>query len=227
MKNDTNNNSAEVLRDKKAREEKMRAYLQEKKGLLKLFLILFGAIALLSLITLLLTLLTDVVYVHNTAMTEDGGREVSVGGIAFLQALFTGNFTSASYDDIAVPFYMYAKDYCSPAAIMTLFSVILLGLTLILSLLGILFAVKKQNYSFSLLSTVFAALSFILNIVLLSIALSMKNGNILSTYCGGNPACSIRSDMVWCLILSLLMLGCGVYATVRFLQLKKKRRQIS
>lgn len=223
--NDTiKNTSAASLQEKRAREERKRAFESEKQGLKTLFLILFGAVALLSLITLLLTLFTDVVFVHNTDMTENGGREVTVSGVAFLKALFSGNYSSPDFDNLAVPFYLYAKDYCQPAAILTLFTVVALVLTLILSGLGILFTAVKREYAFSLLAAVFSALSAILTIALYAVALSMKNGDILATYCGGNPACSIRSDVIWGVILSVLMLAGSLYAAIRYLKLRSIKR---
>lgn len=229
MANEKNNKVQQANKQQRAAQaERRRRYEDEKQSAFLIFLIVFAATAVLALVGLIVTLATDAVYVHNTSMTEDGGREVAVGGAAFLKALFTGNFSSADagYDDIAVPFYYYAKDWCQPVAILTLLTVVFSALTLALSAVAAVFAIWKKEYLFtcftllsSLFMTVFAIAAF-------AMALGMSGSQILPVYCQGNPACSIQSDAIGTVIVSVLALGGNLFAFFKFMLLEKQRKAI-
>ena len=219
-------NKATQRQQNAARQERIRRYNAEKADALKIFASVFGATLLIAIITLIVTLCSHVVYVHNTAMTENGGQEVWVRGSAFLKALFSGTYTSADagYDNLAVPFYYYAKAYCQPAALLTLFSVVSAVLTIFSAALSLVMAIWKKEYLFTFLTLVFSVLTTVLIFVLFGIALSMANGDILTTYCNNNPACSIRSDVIWGAILSLLTVAANIFAVIKFVQIEKVRK---
>ncbi len=221
-------NKAQLRQQRQKQEENKRKYEEASGKALKIFLIIFGLTALLSLVTLILMLVTDAVYIHNTGMTENGGREVAVGGAAFLKALFTGTYTSVEpgYDDLASPFYYYAEAWCVPAAIFALICLIAIVLTLVASGVALLLAFRKKEFRWTILPLVASALCTVLCIVFYAICLSMSGSQILPIYCSGNPACSIQSDLLWCVLLSVVMLAGNVFALTKYLSLEKQRKAI-
>ena len=203
-----------------AKQERIRRYNAEKADALKIFAIIFGATLLIAIITLIVTLCADVVYVH----LDGYGKEVVVSGTAFLKALFSGNYSSADYDNLAMPFYYYAKAWCQPAAVFTLLTVIMTVLTILVAAGALVYSILKKDYTFSWFSLIATSLAFIVTVVTFAIALSMKNGTILSQYCGGNPKCTIESDLIWCVILSLLTVAANIFAVIKFVRIEKVRK---
>lgn len=226
--NTANNQNKQLTQQQKqaqaARAERKRTYELEKQGAFKVFAIVIGALLTLSLTCLIITLTAKAVYVY----AEGSGTEVSVSGSAFLKALFTNNYTSANagYDDLAVPFYYYAAKWCQPAAIYTLLTFLSELIALLLLGLALAFAIWKKEYVLVLFPILFEVLTVVFASLLFKTCLDMKNGAILSTYCGGNPLCSIRSDVIPAAILSVIMLGLNVFAVVKYMFLQKKRKAI-
>lgn len=207
-------------------EEKKRLYEEKKAQSVKLFSILFGAAAILSAVALILALTLDAVYIHNTGLRENGGREVAVSGAAFLKALFTGNFSSpdAGYDDLAVPFHYYAGAWCTPAAVFVLLFVLFAAMTLLLSGLGLFAVLKKRDFRLCLFTLGASALSLLSSTALYAICLSMKNSRILPIYCSGNPACSIQSDLLFCVLLFAAVFAVNLFAFLKYLSLERARK---
>lgn len=229
MANNQNQNKQLTQQQKQelaARAERRRAYEQEKQGAFKTFIIVIGALLALALTTFIVTLTTHAVYVYNSA---DGGfQEVFVRGSAFLKALFTNNYTSAEsgYDDLGVPFYVYAAKWCQPAAIYTLLTFLSELIALLLLGLTLAFAIWKKDFVFILFPVLFEVLTLVFASLLFKTCLDMKNGSILSTYCSGNPLCSIRSDAIAAAVLAGIMLVLNIFGVVRYMLLQKKRKAI-
>lgn len=213
-----------LRRAEQAREENRQKYEAARSKQRPLVVGIFLGAALIALITLIVTLTADVVYIHNTGMTEDGGREVTVGGMALLRALFSNNFSSAEYDNLAVPFYYYAPAWCTPLAAFTLLAVIAGVLSLVLSAAALIQAAAKREYAFSWFALIGTGLSFLMTCIAFFTALSMSGSQILPVYCGGNPQCSIQSDLVWCFLLGIVALGGCIFALVAFRKMDKLHR---
>ncbi len=221
-----NQSKAEIRRQRMLQEENRRKYEKANASACKIFIAIFGGTLLFALVSLIIMLATDTVFIHNSGMTENGGREVSVSGAAFLKALFTNNYSSsaAGYDDIAVPFYYYAKNLCLPAAVFTLVTLAAQILAVAFSGFALFAAIRKKDYRFSLLTLGASAITAIFSVALYAICISMSGSKILPVYCNGNPACSIQSDMIWGVLLSLVMLAGNIYAVIRFAKLKKMEK---
>lgn len=217
---------AQVRRQEALLAERRRQYESEKRGQTVFFAAILGATALVAVIVLVVTLCADVVFIHNTGMTENGGREVAVRGSALLRALFTGTYTSADagYDNLAVPFYYYAQAWCRPLAILTFLAAVGSALAVLMAAAAAVFAARKREFVLTWFSLAGAVLTWILVTAALAVALSMQGSRILPVYCSGNPACSIQSDLVWCFGLCLLAVVANLVAIVRFIKLEKLRK---
>lgn len=238
---DSNRNTkltAAQRQERLARDERKREYDAAKLDARKIFLIVFGATALVALVALLVTLLTNVVYINNKSMAKTSENaatwpmEVWVGGSRFLEALFSGNWTGKIGPDGTVlgsdnlpAYYYWAKDLCNTAGILTLLSVIALGLTLLVSVIAAVFAFVKKEYVFSYFSLACSVLSFVLLLVLYIVAAQIFDVMFVK-YCGENPACTMGSDVLWPFLLSVLMLGGNIFSVVMFAKLEKKRKAI-
>lgn len=223
------NKSKAQLRQERARqEENAKKFKAASEKTLRSLLIVFGATALLAVVALIVMLATDAVYIHNTSMTENGGREVAVSGAAFLKALFTGNYTSADpgYDDISMPFYYYAQAWCAPAAIFAFLCLITIILTLAASAAALVFALMKKQLKGAIFPLGASALLVVISIAFFAICVSMSGSQILPVYCGGNPACSIQSDLIWCILLAVLALAGNIFAFIKYLSLQKQRKAL-
>ncbi len=214
---------AQQRRRELAREENRKKYEEARAKKHPFFLAVFAATAAIAVIALIVALSADVVYIHNSGMTDNGGREVTVGGIALLRALFSDNFTSAEYDNLAVPFYYYAQAWCRPLAVFAFLAVLAAALSAVVSVVALVSAGKKE-YLLSWFSLIGTALSFLMTAATFIIAVSMSGSQILPVYCSGNPQCSIRSDLVWCFVLGLAALAGNLFAVIAFQKLEKLRK---
>ena len=147
------------------------------------------------------------VYIFNT--TQGVGVEVGCNGFNFLIATLTGKFSSTSkvYGDLAVPFYYYAAKYCKTLGVVTLISIVCLILSIGFSVAA--YFTKKQELSIG---------SVVLLIVCFTVALSMKDSDILPVYCSGNPRCSIESLAILPAIVVCGMLAVQCVAAIKYLK---------
>lgn len=225
-----------MQRQQNAAKEKRRAEYENKhKKLYPIFLTIFGVTLAVALVTLIVTLCADVVFVGNPDVKAPkagevgkAGREVWVSGSAFLKALFTGTYTSAAsgYDNLAVPFYYDAQKYCKPAAVFTFITVLASAAAIVATAVVLVRSILKKEVKLSWLSLGASALNFLTVVITFAIAISMKNGTILSRYCGGNPRCTIESDLAACLVLSALMFAANIVALILQFKLEKQRKEI-
>ena len=223
------NKSKAQLRQERVRQAENRKKYEAASGkVLKSLLIIFGATALIAVVALIVMLTTDAVYVHNTTMTENGGREVAVSGAAFLKVFFTEDYTSPdpAYDDLFHPFYTFAQAWCKPAAIFAFICLIAIILTLAASVLALVFALRKKEFKWTILSLGASALLTVVSIAFFAICVSMSGSQILPVYCSGNPACSIQSDLIWCMLLAVLTLAGNIFAFIKYLSLDKQRKKL-
>lgn len=154
------------------------------------------------------------VYIFNT--TRGVGVEVGCNGFNFLIATLTGKFSSTSkvYGDLAVPFYYYAAKYCKTLGVVTLISIVCLILSIGFSVAA--YFTKKQELSIGSVVTSLGAV--VLLIVCFTVALSMKDSDILPVYCSGNPRCSIESLAILPAIVVCGMLAVQCVAAIKYLK---------
>lgn len=145
--------------------------------------------------------------------TDIAGSEVSVNGWACVASFVTGHYDSPGgiYGDMAVPFYYYAAAYCERLALYTLLSLIAVVAALAVQAV----ATVQKRYPLHLAAAVLGAVSAALLALCFATALSMSGSDILPIYCGGNPACSIRS---FAILPAALMLGLAVLDAVVFVR---------
>lgn len=185
---------------------------------------IFYYIALGISVLLLLTYFFKWVYVYNDGSTTPytALTEVKVNGWSFFAAAISGSYTQpdAIFGDIAVPFYMYAQSYVETLGVLTIVSIILILAVIAVQIVALV--TKKHVLSWAAI-----ALEVLLFIVLLAsyiVALMMKNGQILSVYCGGNTACSIRSLIIIPLIVSVALLAVNIVAVAKYYSARKYLR---
>lgn len=177
--------------------------------------------AIILALTVILCYFLNWVYVYNTGY----GIEVKASGFSFIIATLSGKFYSTDkiYGDLAIPFYYYAKESCEILGILSLVSLILIIVTVLI--LIIIKITKFQMITF--ISILLSLCSSILLVACFVSALEMKNGQILSVYCGGNPKCYIGSLAILASVVSFIGLITQLKAFLKFLSIystyKKKR----
>lgn len=199
---------------KRLEEEKQKAYNKQVEKFP-----IYNIVIIVALAVLFLTYFFNWVYVYNTSF----GTEVKVSGWSFFVACITGEFTSANkiYGDLAMPFYYDAKSYCLELAPLTVVAIALTTATLIVVILALI--TKKNNLS--IIAVLTSLSNFVVLIVCFSIALSMKDGTILSRYCSNNPACSIRSLAIIPAILSILITAFSGYMSFKLIKARIKLKK--
>lgn len=191
-------------REKRMREDLLAKYKNSRKNNLSLYV---WAIAV--LVAAILCYLLNWVYVDNS----DFGIEVKASGLSFIAAALTGKYssTSAIYGDLAVPFYYYGAESCKTLGALTLAAIALNFASA--AVLIVTRATKLQELS--IISVLTTIASCVLLFAAFVVALNMKNDKILSTYCGGNPKCSIGS---FALVAALVT---GIAAAMQIISLTK------
>ena len=164
-----------------------------------------------SLVLLLLLLFVNFADVYNT--TEGVGVEVKVSGWSFIMSALTGQYESpnAIYGDLAMPFYYDAAQWCETVATFALLSLVVILFNIAVQII----AVVKKMYVLNVASAILSVVTAVLLIVCFAEGLAMKDGTILSRYCSGNPACSIRSYAIVPAIFSLGGCVLSVFTTVK------------
>lgn len=144
----------------------------------------------LCVVTLLLFFVTFV-EIYNVKF----GVEAKVNGWGFFLAAITGNYSSpdSRYQDLSMPFYYYAKSWCNTVGTLMIVAVIIIGVIMVLE--GIV--VIKNKHVLTFVSTFLSLCCTVIIFAAFLVALDMKNAQILSVFCVGNPDCSIRSSAIW------------------------------
>lgn len=160
----------------------------------------------------------DFAQVYNS----NSGVEVNVSGFSFLIAALTGNFESAStiYGDIAVPFYYYAEDL---SLILGAFSLMAMIVALALIALQI-WAIVKPHKRLNILSIIVSIALVILLFACFAVGIAMNESKIISVYCSGNTACSIRSYAVIAAVVAVIIVVAEIYNAVRYSDVKDMHR---
>ena len=147
------------------------------------------------------------------------GPEHYVTGWEWIVACLSDGYTSPNIarGSLSNLFYYFAKEWCEPLAIVTLFS----ALVLIINLAVQVITVVKKMHVLNAMSALLSLLAVILLIVCYAKGLDMKNARILSDFCQNNPLCSIKSYAIIPAILSIGSCAVSVYATVMHLRASK------
>ena len=196
-------------REKRRYEDLKRAREEQYKHALSRLSPLLLSVFLLSILLLAL-FFCDLSYIHNT----DVGREVSVSVWSYALATVSGSFSSpaAVFGDIAVPFYYYAETGTVLTGILSLVLVIAALALAVLSAVVFL----RRKYDLLPLLLFAAGVTVLLLVGSLISSLALNGSQILPVYCGGNPACSIRSDAHFPLIAALAVLSVAIVAAVKY-----------
>ncbi len=210
---------SEAARQQKAQAAAQAAQVREQTRKYNTTLIKlkpFAAIAVAILVAVLLLFFVNWAYVYNTDIP---GTEVSFSGWSAAVSGITRDFmsTSSIYGDLAVPFYYYAQSYCTRLSTLTLIALLVIVVTLVLQIV----AFVKKNYNMNLIAAVTGLVCAVLLFICNQTALSMKNGDILTIYCQGNPACSIRSMAFVPAIFMLVAVAVNVFICIRVMQARK------
>ena len=192
-------------------DEKKKKYDAANRRL-RIFPLISLALAALTLVFMLV----DWAAVNNS----QSGIEVRVTGFNCVAAGLTGNYTSTAsvFGDIAVPFNYYAASYLRPLAAL---SVAVMFVVIAHILVEIFASITNKQGAFHILSIVFCAVQFALFIACYAAALAMKDSEILSGYCNGNPACSIISQAILPALFSLFALASPIFGIVMSRRVKK------
>ena len=207
-----NKKRKEEIRASYQRKAKEQQYEQATKHLF-----VFPWIALGVSVLVLLLMFVTFADVYNSAAGV--GVEVKVSGWSFVMAGLTGNFTSPEsiYGDMAMPFYYYAGQWCESVATFALLSVIAVIINVVVQIIA---GIKKLHI-LNCISAVLSVIVTILLIVCYAQGLAMKNGSILSIYCGGNPLCSIRSFAIFPALISVGGAVVSTIATAEYMKASK------
>lgn len=163
----------------------------------------------------LLLFFVDFAEVYNTGY----GVEVRVSGWSFFVAGFTGEYSSGDsiYGDLAVPFYYYAKSWCKGVGALAIIAVFITFILVALETVIVL----TRKHSLTYIAVALGFIDAIFLLVTFIVALSMKNGRILSVYCGGNPSCSIRSLAILPFLAALAYTALGGVIGVKLILARK------
>lgn len=175
----------------------------------------FGLIAAGVAVLALLLCFCSFIYIYNTAVGV--GVEIKVSGWKFLSCFLVGDYDAAD-SDMQV-FYYYAADFMKFASACTFFAIVLAVITAFLSAFSAINAkpalgIAAAGCSFA--SGVLLIVAFVLCIC------EPCAAPIIATYCGGNPACSVKSLAVLPAIAAFLACAVSVYQSVRFIKIKKE-----
>ena len=179
----------------------------------------FPLIILLITVVILLLMLTDWAAVYNTSIA---GNEVRISGFNCVSAGLSGNYTSeneATFGNMAMPFNYYAKTFLRTLCALTVavFFVVIAHM-----LIEVFATITNKQGAFNILAIVFTVAEAALFIACYAVAISMKNAEILSGYCQGNPACSIQSQSIIPAVFAILSLAVPILAMIGEHKIKKE-----
>lgn len=156
----------------------------------------------------------DFAQVYNSS----SGVEVNVSGFSFAIAALTGKFDSASaiYGDISVPFYYYAEDMSLILGVFALIALIAAVAVIAMQT----WAIIKPHKRLNILSIIVSVALAILLIACFVVGLAMNDSNIISVYCSGNTACSIRSYAIVAAVVAVILAAAEICIAVKHSDLK-------
>ena len=164
----------------------------------------FPLITLVITVILLLLMLADWAAVYNTTIA---GNEVRISGFNCVSAGLSGNYSSenqATFGDMAMPFNYYAGTFLRTLCAL---SVAVLFVVIVHLLIEVFATITNKQGAFNIIAIIFTVAEAALFIACYAVAISMKNAEILSGYCQGNPACSIQSQAIIPAVFAILSLA--------------------
>lgn len=191
--------------------EKEKTYKAKVKNLR-----LFPLLGLVMALVVLLLFFVSWSYIYNSDPTI--GVEEKISGFNCFTAGISGNYSgTASVLGSMDIFNYYAGAYTVKIGTVTVVAFFLLLAEIAAFIVG---AIKNKGL-FSYVALALGAAVVALLFVCYSIGLSMKDAEILSGFCQGNPKCSIRSEAILPALLSLFSLVIPVVEIIRRALLKK------
>jgi len=178
---------------------------------------IFSLLALVMALVVMLLFFLNWTYIYNT---EYGVEDPIITGFNCLAAGVSGNYTGTNkaIGNMAHPYYSQAQSYALTLSHLTVAAFFILLASIAAFALA---AVRNKGY-FTKAGFLLSLAVTVLLFISYSVALSMKHGEILSTYCQGNPKCSIRSEIILPALLSLFSLALPVTEIIRRALLKKQ-----
>ena len=206
-----NRKTSEEIRKASEQQQKERKYASAMKTQRPLTLIALGL-----MVMALLFYFVTWADVYNTAIP---GPEVGFNGWNSALMAITRDYMSfdSIYGDLAVPFYYYATSYVESLTLYTLISLI----GAVVAIVVLIVAAAKKLYQLHGVAMVLSVVSTVCLFMTFGTALSMSNADILSIYCGGNPACSIRSFAIEPALMMLCVAVVEVIAFVKYMQARQ------
>lgn len=175
-------------------------------------LFIFPCIALGLVVIALVSFFANFVEIYASGV----GVEQSVSGWSFIAAFLSNGYTSPSIGTgaLANVFYVWAKDWCAPLATVTFIA----ALILVVNLAAQIVAIVKKMHVLNAVSTVLGLVAVVVLIICYAKGLDMKNAEILSGFCKGNPICSIKSYAIVPAILTIGATAVNAFASVKYFQ---------
>lgn len=198
--------AAEARRRREEHEERYRLACAKRRPVA----LALTAGALVVSIVMVLLFAAKGFYIHNTDVA--GGVEISVSGFQAMGALLSGAFESVDYGDIPY-FYYWAGTETRLSAVFILISFLVAAAAAVVAAICFLFTLRNRDAGLIRVSVLCHALCILLFIAA-NIVISLLNGPIISGYCSGNPACSVRTDLIWNVLLALVALAASIAAAV-------------
>ena len=193
---------------KRYSEQKWQVEREQKMLSAKKKLRIFPFVSLVVAGILLLLMLSHWVAIYNSDIQKN---EIEVSGFNCVAAALSGNYKSAdvsAFGNMAV-FQYHAEAYIVKLSVITVVAMFLVIAHLLVQLFAVI--TNKQKV-FNLLAILFALAETAIFIACYVVALSFRDSGILTTYCRGNKACSIRSQAILPVIFALLSLASPILA---------------
>ena len=189
-------------------EQKKLEEAKKKSDVFKKRTRLLSLASLLIVGVLLLMMLVNFASVYNTNI----GIEKRITGFNCVAAGLSGNFTDMSlYGDIAMPFNYYAASQTHTLCTVSIVVLFVIVAHIVVALFAVI--TNKQGV-FNFLTIALGLAEGVLFIVCYAVARSMKDAEILSGFCQGNPACSIESTAILPALLAIFSLALPILAII-------------
>lgn len=145
------------------------------------------------------------------------GVEIRFSGFSAAICGLTGNYTMPEgiYGMMAA-FYYWAPEQCAPLGVMALVSLI----TLVLALVLCVAAALGKRHALEGPAAILALVSAGTAIAGFALAMAMTEP-LITGYCSGNPACSVRSYALIPAVLAVLAAAVCCFAFIRYLAARK------
>jgi len=198
--------------ENRLKQEKEKEYLSKRK---KLRLFTLGT--LLMTLVIILLMMSDWIAIYNV---DTGKNEAAVSGFNSVSSGLSGNYSSldkAKFGEMSV-FSAYAESITHKVCIITVVVLFVLIVHAVIAFFGLI--TNKQG-AFNIIDIIFIIAEATLFIVIHSLALSAKNTDIITEFCG-NPACVVQSHAILPGVFAIISLALPIVALILDRRIKPK-----